>query len=120
MTAAHCVAGTGSGYTFAPGYHDGIEPFGTWTVVRAYGAKSWISSQSPERDFAFLVVAPKEVNGRPEQIEAVTGANTLGRAPPDGTEVTIPGYAAGSDDDPITCTTRVYYRESFPALNRNP
>src|SRR5581483_10874289 len=36
LTAAHCVAGPGLGYDFAPGYHDGIAPFGVWSVRHAY------------------------------------------------------------------------------------
>ncbi len=30
LTAAHCVR---DGMTFAPGYHDGVTPFGMWTVT---------------------------------------------------------------------------------------
>ncbi len=120
ITAAHCISGTGDGYTFAPGYHDGIEPFGSWTVVGAYGAPQWIDHQTPQLDFAFLVVAPRELNGQVEQIQDVTGSNQLGTAPVAGEQVTVPAYATGRDDDPITCTTRVYYRAPYPAFNCNP
>src|SRR5208337_4757138 len=81
ITAAHCISGTAHGYSFVPGYHDGIEPFGSWTVVRAYGAPEWLAAQAPQRDFAFLVVAPHDVNGGTERIQDVTGAYQLGTAP---------------------------------------
>src|SRR5450755_4634946 len=34
VTAAHCISGTAQGYSFVPGYHGGVEPFGSWTVLR--------------------------------------------------------------------------------------
>ena len=120
LTAAHCISGTGAGDVFAPGYRDGVEPFGTWTVVGAYGAPGWMTQQAPQRDVAFLVVAPRQVNGHPEEIEAVTGANQLGTAPVSGERVTVPAYAVGSDDDPRTCTARVYFHLTYPAFNCNP
>jgi V8-like Glu-specific endopeptidase len=120
VTAAHCISGTGDGYTFAPDYHDGIEPFGSWIVVGAYGAPQWIDHRTPQLDFAFLVVAPRQLNGHVEQIQDVTGSNSLATAPVAGEQVTVPAYATGRDDEPITCTTRVYYRGTFPAFNCNP
>jgi len=120
ITAAHCMAGTAGGYTFAPGYHDGVEPFGLWTVVGAYGAPEWIAHQTPERDVAFLRVAPRQVDGHAEQIQEVTGANQLGTAPTSGKLVTVPAYAVGQDDEPITCSARVYFRGPYPAFNCNP
>ncbi len=120
LTSAHCITGAADGYTFAPGYHEGVEPFGTWTVTGVYGAPGWITRGEPQRDFSFLVVAPRIEHGRAEQIQEVTGGNRLGAAPTTGKEVTVPAYAAGQDDDPLTCTTRVYYRGEYPAFNCNP
>jgi len=120
ITAAHCISGTATGYVFVPGYHDGIEPLGSWTVVGAYGAPGWLARRSQRDDFAFLVVAPHRVNGHPQQIEGVTGAYELGTAPRPGARVTVPAYAIGSDDVPLTCTVRVYYDRTFPAFNCNP
>src|SRR5690242_15118758 len=34
VTAAHCIIGTRVGYEFAPGYHDGVFPYGLWTTTR--------------------------------------------------------------------------------------
>ncbi len=120
ITAAHCIAGTADGYTFAPGYHDGVEPFGSWTVVGANGPPAWIQHQSPQHDVAFLEVAPRRINGRAEQIQDVTGADQLGTAPSSGQPVTVPAYTIGQDDKPITCTARVYFRGPYPAFDCNP
>ena len=120
ITAAHCISGNGDGYTFAPDYHNGIEPFGSWTIIGAYGAPGWIDHQAPQLDFAFLVVAPRELSGHLEQIQEVTGADRLGTAPVAGEQVTVPAYAIGTDDEPITCRARVYYSGPFPAFNCNP
>jgi hypothetical protein len=119
ITAAHCISGTGDGYVFVPDYHDGVAPFGSWTVTSAFGAQRWLIGQVPQRDFAFLVVAPHERDGHAEQIQDVTGANRLAAAPAPGEQVTVPAYAAGRDDDPITCTTHVYQYAGFPAFNRS-
>ncbi|MCW2597625.1 MAG: Trypsin, partial [Jatrophihabitans sp.] len=35
LTAAHCVYGTGLATEFAPGFHDGVSPYGVWAVRRA-------------------------------------------------------------------------------------
>jgi V8-like Glu-specific endopeptidase len=120
ITAAHCISGTGYGYVFVPGYHGGIEPLGSWTVVKAYGAPDWIARQAPQADFAFLVVAPQLVDGHVEQVQDVTGANELRTAPTPGDQVTVPAYGLGRNDDPITCTTRVYFDATFPAFDCDP
>jgi hypothetical protein len=120
ITATHCIAGDARGYTFAPGYHDGVEPYGVWTVTGAYASPQWVTRRSPLLDFAFLVVAPHRRQGQLRQIQAVTGANRLGTAPGRGTPVAVPAYPLGQDDRPLTCTTRVYYRESYPAFDCTP
>jgi hypothetical protein len=95
LTAAHCVAGTGAGYVFAPGFHGGVSPLGRWTVTGAYLDPAWLSGQDPRRDFAFLTVAPQRIDGRLTQIQAVTGANRLGLGAFPGEQVTIPAYRGG-------------------------
>jgi len=120
ITATHCIAGDARGYTFVPGYHEGVAPFGSWTVVGAYGSPAWIARRSAQLDFAFLVVAPRRVRGRLRPIQSVTGANRLGTAPSRGTPVTVPAYAAGRHDLPLTCTARVYYAGVYPAFDCNP
>jgi len=119
ITAAHCIAGTGAGYRFAPAYHDGVEPFGSWTVVRAYGASQWITRQDPTDDFAILVVASRRLDGHTEQIQRVTGAERIGSAPTPGERVTVPGYPDGQGE-PITCTAPVYRDGAYVAFNCTP
>lgn len=113
LTAAHCVYGTGAGIEFAPGYHDGISPFGVWRVERAYLDAAWVHGQDPQHDYAVLVVAP--VAGH--EVEDGIGAATLGPAPPAGTAVTVEGYVAGSGGRPITCTAPVYDTDGYPSFD---
>jgi hypothetical protein len=120
ITATHCITGTARGYTFVPGYRDGLEPYGSWTVVGAYVDPRWTADLAPELDVAFLVVAPRRVGRHSREIEEVTGGNRLGSAPSTHEKVTVPAYAVGHDDSPLTCTARVYYRGVYPAFDCNP
>ena len=120
ITATHCVTGSAAGYTFAPGYHDGIEPYGSWTVVGAYVDPQWTAHLAPTLDVAFLRVAPRRIAGHLREIQDVTGGNRLASAPSSRRMVTVPAYAAGHDDDPITCTARVSYRGVYPTFDCNP
>lgn len=113
LTAAHCVYGTGLATEFAPGFHDGVSPYGVWAVRRAYVDPAWRTSQDPQHDFAILQVAPQGGH----RVEDVTGANRLGAAPAGGRTVTVDGYVAGSGGRPITCTNRVYYTAGYPSFD---
>jgi V8-like Glu-specific endopeptidase len=116
LTAAHCVSGSGAGMVFAPGYHNGISPYGRWTVTAVYLAPGWLKSQDPQDDFAFLTVAPRAIDGRLTEIERVTGGYQLGGKPRSGEAITVLGYPTGSDDA-ITCRTTVYFTGAFPSFN---
>ncbi len=120
LTAAHCVAGDAKGWSFAPGVHHGVSPFGRWRVTGAYFDRQWIAHQNPRRDYAFLTVAPKRIKGAMTEIQTVTGANRLGRRARRGELVTVPAYPDGKANDPITCTAPVYFDGAFPAFNCNP
>ncbi len=120
ITATHCLTGSAVGYTFAPGYHDGTEPYGLWTVVGAYVDPAWTAHRAPELDVAFLTVAPHRVNGTSREIQSVTGGNRLATAPAAHRPVVVPAYAAGHDDAPITCTAPVTYDGVYPAFDCNP
>ena len=126
MTAAHCIAGSAQGWSFAPGFRDGVSPYGRWRVTGAYLDPQWIGAQNPRRDYAFLTVAPKRIHGQQTSIQTVTGANRLGTEPVRGETVTVPAYPAypayprGNAYDPITCTAKVYFDGVFPAFNCNP
>jgi V8-like Glu-specific endopeptidase len=101
ITAAHCMAGLSlspaGNVVFAPGYHDGSFPYGTWPVTAEYTDQRWQQSQDPDDDVAFLVA------GLPgTELQSLTGAETLMvDQPPQPVEVI--GYPDGADE-PITCT----------------
>jgi hypothetical protein len=117
LTAAHCVSGTGSSITFAPGYRDGATPFGVWAVTAAYVDPSWIAAQDPQHDYAILRVAHQFIDGRSIGVEDVVGGNRLGYAPRDGQQVSIPAYPAGINDEPIDCTNRTYRTGDYPSFD---
>jgi V8-like Glu-specific endopeptidase len=103
ITAAHCMAGRSlspaTGVVFAPGYHDGKFPHGTWIVRSAYVDTAWVKNQNPNDDVAFLVA------GRPgTRIQRHTGAETLKVGQPPQV-VQVIGYPDGGSN-PITCTAR--------------
>jgi hypothetical protein len=120
MTAAHCIrSGTGKGYQFAPGFHDGKAPYGKWDVVAAYAAPAWIRRFDDHDDFAFLVVAPKRVDGRLRYLQDVTGGNRLGRTPPPGTTATAIGYPLGVGGSGIHCRSTTYRKGTFSGFRCN-
>ncbi|HWC35917.1 MAG TPA: trypsin-like peptidase domain-containing protein [Mycobacteriales bacterium] len=120
VTAAHCIrGGTGKGYEFAPGFHDGKAPYGMWRVTAAYAAPGWIRHFDTHDDFAFLVVAPQRVNGRLRRLQDVTGGNALGRTPAPGRRVTVIGYPLGVGGSPIHCAAPVFRRGAFPGFHCN-
>lgn len=116
VTAAHCVSGTGVGLQFVPGYDDGRMPYGIWTVQAAYTDASWVSSQDPRHDYVFLRVAAQVTNGATHELQDVVGADTLGLAPAEGDAVTVSGYAAGQDDQPLRCGGAVSLTAQYPTF----
>ena len=100
ITAAHCLAGKSLGaagsVVFAPGYHDGSFPYGTWPVTAKYVDQRWQQNQDPDDDVAFLVA------GLPgAELQTQTGAETLMvDQPPEPVQVI--GYPDGAEE-PITC-----------------
>ncbi len=114
ITAAHCVSGTAAGYRFVPGYVHGRAPYGVWKVEHAYVDPSWVADQDPQHDVAVLQVAATAA-GR--QLQDVTGAEVLGRAPAPGSTITDVAYNAGIDDRPIRCTTTIYDTDGYPTFN---
>ncbi len=103
ITAAHCVTGTAAGLRFTPGYSRGIAPYGSWTVLAAYADPHWVQGQDQRYDFAVLRVAADQ-SGR--HIQDRVGANRLPSGPRTVPAVVhVVGYAAGRDDDAVTCNT---------------
>jgi V8-like Glu-specific endopeptidase len=117
LTAAHCVSGTGAGMVFAPGFHDGISPYGRWTVTAAHLPPAWLQSQDPHDDFAFLTVAPETIHGRLTAIQQVTGAYRVGDKPRSGQAITVLGYPEVSNKGPRACQTKVYFTDGFPSFD---
>jgi hypothetical protein len=119
LTAAHRVSGSGAGLLFAPGYVNGATPYGVWTVVRAWVAPTWVSTQDPHNDYAFLQVAPQVIGGQRVNVEDLAGGSILGVAMPSGTTVTDIAYPHGINDEPITCTNRLIYTSGYPTFDCN-
>ncbi len=118
VTAAHCIrSGTGEGYEFAPGFHDGKAPYGMWRVTAAYAAPAWIRHFDTRDDFAFLVVAPRRIDGRLRHLQDVTGANALGHTPKPGTVVTAVGYPLGVGGSPVHCRVPTRRHGRFSAFS---
>lgn len=85
ITAGHCLGEVPvDDMTFAPFYHDGIRPFGTWRVISQVFAPQWIPGGDPDADFAFLTV-----NGN---VQKLAGAEQLGLSSPVPASVTVEGY----------------------------
>jgi hypothetical protein len=116
VTAAHCLQPQdGAGYVFAPGYHDGLTPYGTWTTTAAYASEKWIKRDGDtRRDFVFLTVAARTVNGKREKIQDVVGGNRLGLRARAKQRVRITGYPLGAAGKPLTCLTKVFLHRGYP------
>jgi hypothetical protein len=99
VTAAHCVAdGDGTpartDIVFVPGYHDGIAPFGVWTVRDSAVDQRWLDDADPDLDVAFLTVGRDGAG----PIEDLTGGYALSADSGDGGLVQVVGYPEGADD----------------------
>lgn len=112
LTAAHCVVGTGLTIEFSPGFHDGVAPYGVWTVRRAYVTAAWRDHQDPADDVAVLEVAPRA--GR--RIEDVVGARSVG-TPVAGPTVRLIGYPLGVDGRPVGCANALYLTDGDPSMD---
>ncbi|MER8186007.1 serine protease [Kitasatospora sp. NPDC094015] len=99
LTAAHCVRSP-EGVTFAPGYRDGVAPYGSWPVVRVFATEGWTGRRDPDQDFAFLQVAE---DGAGRRIQSVVGANPIAVLTPFTGSVRLYGYGSRADY-PLLCT----------------
>jgi V8-like Glu-specific endopeptidase len=117
ITAAHCLSGSGAGMVFVPGQHGAQAPYGRWIVTAAHVEPQWVTRQDPHADVAFLTVAPRTIKGVPTEIEVATGGYRLGSTAARGQHVTVTGYPAGSTNNPITCTMKIYITETFPSFD---
>ena len=94
-TAAHCMAGRklapAGAVIFAPGYHDGVFPYGQWVVRAAYTDRRWRAGHDPDDDVAFLLAGRA---GR--HIQKTTGGETLVTGAGLPQEVRVMGYPDSS------------------------
>jgi hypothetical protein len=100
LTAAHCLGATlRHNLAFAPAYHDGKAPWGTWTVARQFMPAGWFPRRRADTgvniDFAFLVVRG--------DVQRYTGAEIVGSSWPVPALVRVVGYVNHTDHYPITC-----------------
>lgn len=110
ITAGHCVYSDGpkQNIAFAPGYHDGQTPYGTWNVTKVLVSDAWQSSNDQDQDVAFLQVAASSSGA---SLESVTGADQIAFNRGFGMPVTVPAYPQESDT-PITCVAPALKRSS--------
>ncbi|MBH1934659.1 trypsin-like peptidase domain-containing protein [Streptomyces sp. AV19] len=106
VTAAHCVHTDGfhTDIAFAPGYHDGVAPYGIWVPTSIDVAPEWIADRDEDHDVAFLRV--RQV-GSDTPVEQVTGAERIAFHPPTDKPARVLGYP-GDGERPLGCqnTTR--------------
>ena len=102
VTAAHCLSGNADGLSFVPGYHDGVSPYGVWTISEVTLAPRWLKDQDPDADVAFATVRP--LDGR--RVQDVVGGYGLETNREPDTTVRLTGYPSDADA-PLTCENRV-------------
>ncbi|MFC1419189.1 trypsin-like serine peptidase [Streptacidiphilus cavernicola] len=104
VTAAHCVVVPGSGrvttgLVFVPGYHDGLSPYGQWTVTRVTADAKWSVHGDPDYDVAFLTVAPQ---AKGLKLEDAAGSEALGFDTGRGAAAVAVGYPDRTER-PVHC-----------------
>jgi len=101
ITAAHCLEGKSlspaGSIIFAPGYHRGKFPHGTWIIRAIFVDSAWAENQNPNDDVAFLIAGRAGT-----RIQRHTGAEILKTHQPSQV-VQVIGYP-DTTNRPITCT----------------
>ncbi|MFD6939555.1 trypsin-like serine peptidase [Streptomyces goshikiensis] len=101
-TAAHCLDGLdGEDAVFAPGYRDGVAPYGLWRLTGSYIAPEWTDSEDPDDDIAFATVAPLG-GAEGQNVQDVVGGFRVAVARPDRPTVTVLGYPSNREA-PLRC-----------------
>jgi len=130
VTAAHCLEGTigrvaytSTNLVFSPMWHDGKNPFGTWTVEKAFLNSGWLTCSIPVvdcktnqlYDYAVIVLSPKNGKG----IGDVTGADGWSiNQPKTIASATIAGIPATSPGTLVTTTNADTVTESGEPFRR--
>lgn len=130
VTAAHCIEGTigriaytSTSLAFSPMWHDGKNPFGTWTVKKAFLNSGWLTCRVPVADcetnqlydYAVVVLSPKNGKG----VGDVTGADGWSvNQPRTIASVAIAGIPATSPGTLVTTTNTDTVTESGEPFRR--
>jgi hypothetical protein len=130
VTAAHCIEGTigrvaytSTNLVFSPMWHDGKNPFGTWTVRKAFLNSGWLTCSIPVvncktnqlYDYAVIVLSPKNGKG----VGDITGADGWSvNQPKTIVGVTIAGIPATSSGTLVTTTSTDTVTESGQPFRR--
>jgi len=116
VTAAHCLRGSGTGVVFAPGFVNGVAPYGTWVVTAVYAPAGWLEDQAPTADYAFLVVVPAATNVTQASVQSVVGGNVLATTPVQGTTVQVIGYPSDSSVA-RSCANAMTVEDGYPRFD---
>ncbi|GAA0487407.1 serine protease [Streptomyces sp. NPDC046215] len=105
VTAAHCVHMNGfrTDIAFAPGYRDGVAPYGVWVPTSIDVDPAWATRRDPDHDVAFLRV--RRV-GDPTPVERVTGAQKIAFRPAAHRPARVIGYPAFGER-PVACQNSI-------------
>jgi V8-like Glu-specific endopeptidase len=106
VTAGHCAVPAGSGrarngLVFVPGYHDGVQPYGQWPVVRVTADVRWSQQGDQDYDVAFLTTVPGAgAGGRP--VQDAVGSEAIGFNTPPTAPAVVVGYPSRTQR-PVHC-----------------
>lgn len=102
VTAAHCVytGGFRTNLAFAPGYRDGVAPYGVWVPTRIDVDPRWTEDQDPDHDVAFIRLRRPDYPG--QRLEDVTGAATIAFRTGLPVPARLVGYPNDSEE-PLDC-----------------
>lgn len=85
---------------FAPGYRDGVAPYGVWVPTRIDVDPRWTEDQDPDHDVAFVRLRRPGYPG--QRLEDVTGAATIAFRPELPVPARLVGYPNDSEE-PLDC-----------------
>jgi V8-like Glu-specific endopeptidase len=114
FTAGHCVyhpsyGGWASNWMFVPGYHEGSEPFGSYTAADLFSLNGWFYYGLPSYDIgAALLTRP---------IEAEVGARGIAFNQPREQQFTSWGYPAAEPfdgEDLYVCVSEYGMSDPYP------
>lgn len=115
VTAAHCVHSGGfrTNLAFAPGYQDGVAPYGIWVPTRIEVDPRWTQNQDPDHDVAFIRLRRPGYPG--QRLEDFTGSLTIAFRPELPAPARLVGYP-NAGEQPLDCRSTA--RSAGPAQLR--